>query len=432
VTDIVILVVSADDGVMPQTLEAIDHARAAKVPIIVAINKIDKPDANPERIKQQLGDRGLLAEDWGGDTTMVPISAKARTNIDLLLEMVLLVADMQNLKANPNRPGIGNVLEAQLDRGRGPVATVLVRNGVLKVGDHFICGSILGKVRAMYDDRGKQVKEAEPSTPVEVLGMDTLPEIGDQFQVVTDITKARQIVEYREIKIRDQVMAKSKARIGLDALNAQMREGETKDLNLIIKADVGGSAEVLADTLEKLSTEKVRIHVLRRGVGAITEADVLLAATASDALIVGFNIRPERKAAEMAEKEKIEIRLYSVIYELVDDVRKAMIGLLDPVFKEVPQGRVEVREVFRITKVGVVAGCYVQDGHITRNSEVRVLRDGEVIHTGKVEALKRFKNDVSEVKQGFECGVSIVNFKDIRTGDIFESFVMERVEQLTL
>ncbi len=432
VTDIVILVVSADDGVMPQTLEAIDHARAAKVPIIVAINKIDKPDANPERIKQQLGDRGLLAEDWGGDVTMVPISAKAKTNIDLLLEMVLLVADMQNLKANPNRPGIGNVLEAKLDRGRGPVATVLVRNGMLRVGDYFICGSVMGKVRAMYDDRGNQVKEAEPSTPVEILGMESLPETGDQFQVVTDVAKARQIVEYREIQIRDQVMAKNKARIGLEALSAQMKGGDTKDLNLIIKADVGGSAEVLADTLEKLSTEKVRIHVLRRGVGAITEADVLLAATASDALILGFNIKPERKAAEMADKEKIEIRLYSVIYELVDDVRKAMIGLLDPVYKEVAQGKLEVREVFRITKVGVVAGCYVQDGFITRNSEVRLHRNNELIHTGKVEALKRFKNDVSEVKQGFECGVSIVNFKDLRAGDIIESFVMERVEQLTL
>jgi translation initiation factor IF-2 len=309
---------------------------------------------------------------------------------------------------------------------------VLVRNGVLRVGDYFICGSVMGKVRAMYDDRGNQVKEAEPSTPVEILGMESLPETGDQFQVVTDVAKARQIVEYREIQIRDQAMAKNKARIGLEALSAQMKGGDTKDLNLIIKADVGGSAEVLADTLEKLSTDKVRIHVLRRGVGAITEADVLLAASASDSLILGFNIKPERKAAEMADKEKIEIRLYSIIYELVDDVRKAMIGLLDPVYKEVPQGKLEVREVFRITKVGVVAGCYVQEGFIARTSEVRVRRENELIHTGKVEALKRFKNDVSEVKQGFECGVSIVNFKDLRAGDVIESFIMERVEQLTL
>lgn len=432
VTDIVILVVSADDGVMPQTLEAIDHARAAKVPIIVAINKIDKPDSQPERIKQQLADRGLLAEDWGGDVTMVPVSAKAKTNLDLLLEMILLVADMQNLKANPNRPGIGNVLEAKLDRGRGPVATVLVRNGMLKVGDYFICGSVLGKVRAMYDDRGNQVREAEPSTPVEVLGMDTLPEIGDQFQVVTDVSKARQIVEYRETKMRDQALAKSKARVGLEALHAQLREGQSKDLNLIIKADVGGSAEVLADTLEKLSTEKVKVHVLRKGVGAITEADVLLAASASDALIIGFNVRPERKASEMAETEKIEIRLYTIIYELVDEIKKAMIGLLDPVYKEVFQGRIEVRDVFRISKVGTVAGCYVQDGFITRQSEVRVIRDKSIIHTGKVETLKRFKNDASEVKQGFECGISIAGFRDIRTGDMMEAFVMERVEQVAL
>lgn len=432
VTDIVILVVGADDGVMPQTLEAIDHARAAKVPIIVAINKIDKPDAQPERIKQQLADRGLLAEDWGGDTTMVPVSAKAKTNLDLLLEMILLVTDLQNLKANPNRPGIGNVLEAQLDRGRGPVATVLVRNGTLRVGDYFICGSVLGKVRAMYDDRGNQVREAEPSTPVEVLGMDTLPEIGDQFQVVTDVSKARQIVEYRETKIREQAMAKSKARIGLEALHAQLREGETKDLQVIIKADVGGSAEVLADTLEKLSTDKVRIHVLRTGVGAITEADVLLATTATNPIIIGFNVRPERKASEMAETEKIEIRLYTIIYELVDEIKKAMVGLLDPVFKEVSQGRIEVRDVFRISKVGTVAGCYVSEGFVTRQSDIRLLRDNVVVHTGKIESLKRFKNDVSEVKLGFECGISIVNFRDIHTGDVIEAFTMERIAQEAL
>ncbi|MDX2179664.1 MAG: translation initiation factor IF-2 [Bryobacteraceae bacterium] len=430
VTDIVILVVGADDGVMPQTLEAIDHARAAKVPIIVAINKIDKPDAQPDRIKQQLADRGLLAEDWGGDTVMVPVSAKARTNLDTLLEMILLVTEMGNLKANPTRPAIGNVLEAQLDKGRGPVATVLVRNGTLKVGDFFICGSVFGKVRAMYDDRGGQIRQAEPSTPVEVLGMDQLPEIGDQFQVVVDTGKARQIVEFREQKARDIQMAKG-SRVGLDVLAQAMKDGESKELNVIIKADVGGSAEVVGDTLEKLSTEKVKIRVLRTGVGAITEADVLLAA-ASQAVIIGFNVRPERKATEMAEKEKIDIRLHTIIYEMVDEIKRAMVGLLEPVFKETFQGRLEVREVFRITKVGTVAGCYVQEGFITRQSEVRLLRDNVVMFTGKVDALKRFKNDASEVKQGFECGVSIVNYQDIKTGDVIEAFVTEKVAQLTL
>ncbi len=428
VTDVVILVVSADDGVMPQTLEAINHAKAASVPIIVAINKIDKPDAQPDRIKQQLSDRGLLAEDWGGDTVMVPVSAKTKQNIDLLLEMVLLTTDMLNLRANPNRPAIGNVLEAQLDRGRGPVATILVRNGTLRVGDFYICGAVFGKVRAMYDDRGNQIREAEPATPVEVLGMDQLPEIGDQFQAVTDTAKARQIVEYREAKAREQSLAKSAAKVGLEAFAERMREGETKDLNIIIKADVGGSAEVLADTLTKLSNEKVRIKVLHTGVGAITEYDVLLA-TASQAIIIGFNVRPERTAAVTAEREKIDIRLHTIIYELVDEIKKAMSGLLDPVFKESYQGRADVREVFRITKVGSVAGCHVSDGIITRASEVRLLRDNVVIHTGKIDSLKRFKNDAAEVRQGFECGISIVNFQDIKPGDVIEAFITEKVAQ---
>jgi translation initiation factor IF-2 len=431
VTDVVVLVVSADDGVMPQTIEAIDHARAAKVPIIVAINKIDKPDAQPERVKQQLSDRGLLADDWGGDTPMVPVSAVTKQNLDLLLEMILLVTDMQNLKANPSRPAIGSVLEAQLDRGRGPVATVLVQNGTLRVGDFFICGSVMGKVRAMYDDRGNQIKEAEPSTPVEVLGMETLPEAGDQFQVITDVSKARQIVEFRELKEREQALAKTAVRVGLEALHASLKEGETKELNVIVKADVGGSAEVLADTLEKLSTEKVRIKVVRTGVGAITESDVLLA-TASDAIIIGFNVRPEKKASELAERESIEIRLHTIIYELVDEIKKAMVGLLEPVYKETYKGRAEVRETFRITKVGTVAGCYVQDGVITRDSQVRLLRDNVVIHTGRIDALKRFKNDASEVKSGLECGISLVNFHDIKQGDIIEAFVSERVAQEAL
>jgi translation initiation factor IF-2 len=425
VTDIVVLVVAADDGVMPQTIEAIDHAKAAGVPIVVAINKIDKANAQPDRIKQQLSERGLLAEDWGGDTVMVPVSAKAGTNLDLLLEMILLVADMQDLKANPDRPAVGSVLEANLDRGRGPVATVLVRNGTLKTGDYFICGSVFSKVRAMFDDRGNQVKEAGPSMPVEVLGLDSLPEVGDTFQVVTDTAKAKQIVLYRESKAREAALAKS-SRVTLDKLHEHLREGEIKELNIILKTDVGGTAEVLSDTLQKLSNDKVRIRVLRSAVGAINESDVLLAST-SDAIIIGFNVRPERNAAALAEDEKVDIRLHTIIYDLVDEIKRAMTGMLEPVFREVYRGRAEVREVFRISKVGTVAGCMVLDGVITRDSQVRLLRDNIVVHTGRVESLKRFKNDASEVKSGFECGMAIAGYNDIKPGDIIEAFVTERV-----
>jgi translation initiation factor IF-2 len=425
VTDIVVLVVAADDGVMPQTLEAIDHARAAGVPIVVAINKIDKPDAQPERVKQQLSDRGLLAEEWGGDTVMVPVSAKMRQNLDLLLEMILLVADMQDLKANPARPGMGNVLEAQLDRGRGPVATVLVQNGTLSVGDYFICGSVFGRVRAMYDDRGQQVRSAGPSMPVEVLGLDSLPEVGDTFQVVTDTAKAKQIVIYREAKAREQAMSRT-GRLTLDQLHDQIKSGETKELPIILKTDVSGTAEVLSDALQKLSSEKVRIRVLHASVGAITETDVLLA-SASNAIVIGFNVRPEKAAAQLAEQEKVDIRLHTVIYELMDEMKRAMAGLLEPVYREVYRGRAEVREVFRISKVGNVAGCLVQDGSIARDSEVRVLRDNVVVHTGKVGSLRRFKNDASEVKSGMECGISLENFGDFKPGDILEAFVTERV-----
>jgi translation initiation factor IF-2 len=425
VTDIVVLVVAADDGVMPQTLEAIDHAKAASVPIIVAINKVDKPEAQPERIKQQLADRGLLAEDWGGETVTVPVSAKAQTNLDLLLEMILLVTDLQDFKANPGRPAVGSVLEAQLDRGRGPVATALVRNGTLRVGDYFICGSVFGKVRAMFDDRGRPLKEAEPSMPVEVLGLDALPEVGDTFQVVTDTTKAKQIVMYRESKAREQAMAKG-ARVTLDQLHEQLKEGGVKELNIILKADVGGTAEVLSDTLQKLSTDKVKIRVLHSGVGAITETDVLLA-SASNAVIVGFNVRPERSAQAVAEQEKVDIRLHTIIYELTDEIKRAMTGMLEPVFKEVFRGRASVREVFKITKVGIVAGCMVLDGVITRDSQIRLLRDNVVVHTGRLESLRRFKNDVSEVKSGFECGAAIQNYGDIKPGDVIEAFATERV-----
>ena len=425
VTDIVVLVVAADDGVMPQTLEAIDHARAAKVPIIVAINKIDKPDAQPERIKQQLADRGLLAEDWGGDVVMVPVSAKMKQNLDLLLEMILLVADLQDLKANPNRPAMGSVLEAKLDRGRGPVATVLVSNGTLRVGDYFICGAVFGRVRAMLNDRGEQVREAEPSTPVEVQGLEEMPDAGDSFQVVTDTAKAKQIVLYREAKVREQSLAKS-SRITLEQLHKQMEAGEVKELPIILKADVGGSAEVLTDTLQKLSNDKVRIRVLRAGVGAITESDVLLAST-SNGVVIGFNVRPERGAEAVAEEEKVDIRLHTIIYNLTDEIKRAMTGLLEPVFKEVYQGKAEVRDTFRISKVGTVAGCFVQDGLLKRGSEIRILRDNIVIHTGKVGSLRRFKDDVSEVRSGMECGVTIENFGDVKPADIIEAFVTERV-----
>jgi translation initiation factor IF-2 len=425
VTDIVILVVAADDGVMPQTLEAIDHAKAAKVPIIVAVNKIDKADAQPERIKQQLADRGLLAEDWGGDTVMVPVSAKTHQNLDLLLEMILLVADLQDLKANPNRPAMGTVIEAQLDRGRGPVATVLVRNGTLGVGDFFICGSVFGKVRAMQNDRGLQIRKAEPSTPVEVLGLDSLPEAGDDFQVVTDTAKAKQIVNFRDQKAREAALTKS-SRLTLEQLHRQMEAGEVKELPIIIKTDVGGSAEVLTETLQKLSNDKVKVRVMHSGVGAINESDVLLA-SASNAIIIGFNVRPERKAEALAEQEKVDVRLHTIIYNLTDEIKRAMTGLLEPVFKEVYKGKAEVRETFRITKVGNVAGCQVIDGSITSKSEVRLLRDNVVVHTGKIGSLRRFKDDVSEVKTGMECGITLENFPDVKQGDIIEAFVTERV-----
>ena len=427
VTDIVVLVVAAEDGVMPQTLEAIDHARAAQVPIVVAINKIDKPDAQPERIKQQLSDRGLLAEDWGGDVVMVPVSAKTHQNLDLLLEMILLVADMQDLKANPTRPAMGTVLEAQLDRGRGPVATVLVRNGTLAVGDYFICGSVFGKVRAMINDRGGQIRKAEPSTPVEVLGLESLPEVGDDFQVVTDTAKAQQIVKFRDLKDREAALAKS-SRLTLEQLHQQMKEGEVKELPIIIKTDVGGSAEVLTETLQKLSNEKVKVRVIRSGVGAVNESDVLLA-SASNAVIIGFNVRPERAASALAEQEKVDIRLHTIIYNLTDEMKRAMTGLLEPVFREVYKGKAEVKETFRITKVGNVAGCFVQDGTIPGKSEVRLLRDNVVVYTGKIGSLRRFKDDVSEVKSGQECGITLENYGDVKQGDIIEAFLTERVAQ---
>ena len=424
-TDIVVLVVAADDGVMPQTLEAIDHAHAAEVPIIVAVNKIDKPDAMPDRVKKQLADRGLVPEDWGGKTVFVDVSAKKKTNLNLLLEMICLVADLQELKAAPDRPATGVVLEAKLDRGRGPVATVLVQNGTLHNGDNFVVGNVYGKIRAMLDDRGSQITEAPPSTPVEILGIEGLPQAGDQFVVVADRDKARGISDYREQKAREATLAKS-SRVSLEGLAEQIKTAGTKELNIILKADVGGSVEVLTDLLTKLSNEKVRLKVLRSGVGAITESDVLLA-SASNAIIIGFNVRPERKAQELAEQEKVDIRLHSIIYELQDEIKRAMSGLLEPTIKETYQGRAEVLETFRIPKVGSVAGCRVMDGLIKRESEVRLLRDNVVVFKGKIASLRRFKDDANEVRNGMECGIAITNYSDVKVGDVIEAFVTERI-----
>jgi len=425
ITDIVVVVVAADDGVMPQTLEAIDHAKAANVPIIVAVNKIDKPEANPDRVKQQLADRGLQPEAWGGTTVFVDVSAKKRTNLDLLLEMICLVADIGDLKAVPDRPAVGTVIEAKLDRGRGAVASVLVQNGTLHTGDSYIVGNTFGKIRAMFNDRGLPITEAGPSTPVEILGLEGMPDAGDTFLVMADRDKAKGIAQYRKMKEREAQLAKS-SRVSLEGLAEQIKHAGMKDLNLIVKGDVQGSVEVIAEDLQRMSTEKVRVRVLHSGVGAITESDVLLA-SASNAVIIGFNVRPDRKSTEVAERENVEIRLHSIIYELRDEIEKAMYGLLDPVFKENYAGRAEVMTVFKITKVGQIAGCRVTDGLITRTAQVRVMREGVEVWRGKIGSLKRFKDDVSEVRQGVECGIDLAGFKDIRVGDAIESFTTEKL-----
>jgi translation initiation factor IF-2 len=425
VTDIVVIVVAADDGVMPQTLEAVDHAKAAGVPIIVAVNKIDKPDAQPDRVKQQLGDRGLVPEAWGGSTVFVDVSAKKKQNLDLLLEMICLVADLGNLKASPDRPAVGTVIEAKLDRGRGAVATVLVQNGTLRAGDSFIMGNTFGKVRAMFDDRGRPTQEAVPSTPVEILGLEGMPDAGDTVLVVADRDKAKGIAQYRKMKERESQLAKS-SRVSLEGLAEQIKQAGVKELPLILKGDVTGSVEVLADSLQKMSTEKVRIKVLHTGVGAITESDILLA-SASNAIVIGFNVRPERKAADIAEQEGVEIRLHSIIYELQDEIKKAMLGLLEPTIKENYVGRAQVLNIFRIPKVGTIAGCRVVDGSIKRDAEIRLMREGEQVFKGKLSSLKRFKDDVREVSNGMECGMGIANFNDIQVGDTVEAFVTERV-----
>ncbi len=430
VTDIVVLVVAADDGVMPQTIEAIHHAKAANVPIVVAINKIDKPGAQIERVKQALSEQGLLAEDWGGDVVTVPVSAKQRTNLDLLLEMILLVADLRDLKANPKRLASGVVLEAKVDKGRGCVATVLVQNGTLELGDSFVAGSVHGRVRALINDRGINVRSVGPSAPVEIQGLQDLPQAGDTFQVFEDATKAKQVAEYRQAKQRESSLRKT-SRLSLQALYEQMREGAVKELPLIVKADVQGSVEVVSDMLNKLSTDKAKVKILHSGAGAVTETDVLLA-SASNAIIIGFNVRPERKAQELADAEGVEIRLYTVIYNLTNDIRAAMIGMLEYTTREKYVGRAEVRDTFRVPKYGFVAGSYVVDGVIRRNAEARLLRDNMVIHEGKIGSLRRFKDDVAEVKSGFECGIGFEHFSDVKVGDIIEAYIIEKVQPTSL
>jgi len=432
VTDVVVLVVAADDGVMPQTVEAIEHAKAANVPIVVAINKTDKPDANPERVKKELADRGLLWDAWGGTTTMVEVSAKKRVNITELLEMILLTADILQLKSNPKRLATGAVLEAKLDRGRGAVATVLIQNGTLKVGEPFIVGNYFGRVRALIDDRGRQLEEVGPATPVEVLGLQGVPSAGDQFQVVSDVAKAQQISAYRQSKARASALARSAAR-GLDQLHAQLEAGEVKELLVILKTDVQGSVEVLKDTLVKLSTDKVKVRIIRSGVGAITESDVLLASasnmttTGAATVIIGFNVRPESRAEEVAKQENVDIRLHSIIYKVEEEIRNAMIGMLDATLKETVIGKAEIRDVIRVPKVGSVAGCMVLSGVIKRSGGARLIRDSVVIFDSPVGSLRRFKEDVSEVQQGFECGLTIERFNDYKVGDIVEAYVTEKV-----
>ena len=427
VTDMVVLVVAGDDGVMPQTIEAIDHAKEARVPIIVAVNKMDLAKAEPERVKQQLSDRGLVSEEWGGDTIFCPVSAKTGEGIDHLLEMINLVAELRELRANPARSAIGVVLEAKLDRGKGPVATVLTQNGTLRVGDTFVVGAVLGKVRAMMDDRGRKVSTAGPSSAVVVLGLDDLPEPGDQLSVLADTEKARKIVEFREEKAREQAMAQT-ARLSLEQFQEQLADGRARELPIILKADFQGSATVLRETLAKLTSDKVKVRVIHCGVGAIKESDILLAITAN-AIVVGFNVRPERSAATLADKEHIDVRLHTVIYELVDELKKGLAGLLEPIRREEVLGRAKVLEVFNITNVGTVAGCLLEEGMAESNASARLLRDNVVIHSGKLASLRRFKDDVKEVRAGQECGMHFERFNDIKKSDEIEVFKTVEVAQ---
>src|SRR5690625_1950112 len=427
VTDIAILVVAADDGVMPQTVEAINHAKAAEVPIIVAVNKMDKETANPDRVMQELTEYELIAEDWGGDTIFVPISALQGEGIVDLLEMILLVAEMEELKANPNKPAFGTVIDAQLDRGRGAVASLLVQEGTLRVGDPIVVGNTYGRVRAMVNDRGQRIEQAGPSTPVEIIGLSSVPQAGDQFLVFEDEKQARQIGESRE----QQHIVESRgtqAIISLDDLCEQIKEGEMKDLNVVIKADVQGSAEALASSLQKIEVENVKINIIHSGVGAITESDIILA-SASNAIVIGFNVRPDLNAQKAADLEQVDVRLHRVIYQAIEEIEAAMKGLLDPEYEEKVIGQAEVRETFKVSRIGTIAGCYVTNGKVMRNSSVRIIRDGVVQFEGEILALKRFKDDVREVEQNYECGITVKDFNDIKVGDIIEAFVMEEIER---
>ncbi len=426
-TDIAILVVAADDGIMPQTVEAINHAKAANIPIIVAINKMDKHGANPDRIKQQLTEYDLVPEEWGGETVICPISAKTGQGIDELLEMVILTAEVQELKANPNRLAKGVVIEARLDKSRGPVATLLVQNGTLKQGDILIAGTAVGRVRVMTDDKGRTVKTAGPSMPVEITGLAEVPGAGDIFNAVEDERMARQLVEQRKEEIK-AAANKTKGKVTLEDLFAQIQEGEMKELNIIVKADVQGSAEAVKASLEKISNEEVRVKVIHAGVGAISENDVLLAST-SNAIIVGFNVRPDPVAAASAARAKVDMRMYRVIYDAINEIQDAMKGMLAPKFKEVIIGHAEVRQTYKVSAIGTIAGCYVKDGKVTRDAQVRVLRDNIVIHEGQLGSLQRFKDSVKEVAANYECGMSIEKFNDIKEGDIFECFVMEQIKE---
>lgn len=430
ITDIVILVVAADDGIMPQTVEAINHCKAANVPMVVAINKMDRPGANPDRVKQELTEHGLLAEDWGGDIITVPVSAHTKEGIDTLLEMVLLTAEMQELKANANRNARGTVVEAKLDKGRGPVATLLVQNGTLHVGDSIIVGTTYGRIRAMFDDKGKKIKSAGPSIPVEILGLSEVPAAGDRFYEVKDEKTARDMAEKRKEKVRAEYL-QSTHKVSLEDLYSQIKEGKVKELNIIVKADVQGSVEAVRQSLQKLSTDEVKVRVIHGAVGAITEADVTLA-SASNAIIIGFNVRPNDNAVVVAEKESVDVKSYRVIYNAIDDIKAAMVGMLEPDYKEVILGKAEIRQTYKISNVGTIAGCYVLDGKLTRNSSIRVIRDSIVIFESQLASLKRFKDDAKEVAAGYECGLSVEKFNDIKDGDIIEAYTMEEIKKKEL
>lgn len=427
VTDITILVVAADDGVMPQTVEAINHAKAVEVPIIVAVNKVDKESANPDRVMQELTEYGLVPEAWGGETIFVPLSALTGKGIDELVEMILLVSEVEELKANPNRQAKGTVIEAELDKGRGSVATLLVQTGTLNVGDPIVVGNTFGRVRAMVNDLGRRVKTAGPSTPVEITGLNDVPQAGDQFLVFKDEKTARSVGEARASKQLEEQRS-DKAKLSLDDLFEQIKQGDVKDINLIVKADVQGSAEALTAALQKIEVEGVKVKIIHTGVGAITESDIILA-SASNAIVIGFNVRPDGNAKSTAEAENVDIRLHRIIYKVIEEIEAAMKGMLDPEYEEKVIGQVEVRQTFKVSKIGTIAGGYVTDGHITRDSGLRLIRDGVVIFEGEVDVLKRFKDDVKEVSQGYECGITIKKYNDIREGDIIEAYVMQEIER---